>query len=289
MGISYNPHQRKIFDAHSHIGRFGQWVMKGNTVEPFRGREITSVEDQRAYMKKLGVAKAIVMPHYTPDQAVPFAVFNPLVLETVAKLDNVYGAMWVSPLPENTERTQHVLQQFPLKKIVALKMSPDSWPKGKYTPDPATWDSVFRKNMESILDAARKHDLVIQTHTGSDNSDVLQYISFVATHGKDVTIQFVHMGGSAGGHFAFVPRFIRWLQEGYRFYCDTSFCRGFGPAWLIREMQEKWPQGLQHILFASDHPWGLFESEFLRIEALDISDTLKHKLFYQNASELYEG
>lgn len=278
---------RKVFDAHGHIGKFGSWTMKKNVVEPFVGREIENYEDQENYMKKNNIAKAIIMPHYTPDQSIPYDKYNPIVFETISKLDNVYGAVWVSPLPENTEKTKEVLNSLPIEKIVALKMSPDSWPKGKYTPDPKTWDEEFKSNMELIIDAAKKHDLVIQTHTGSNNSEIMEYVPFVESYGKGVKIQFVHMGGSAGGHFAFVPRFIEWLKEGYEFYCDTSFCKGFGPSWLVQEMQEKYPKGLDNIMFACDNPWGIFESEYWRIEAIDCSDEIKQKIFYDNANNLY--
>ena len=95
------------------------------------------------------------------------------------------------------------------------------------------------------------------------------------------------MGGSAGGHFAFVPRFIKWLKEGYDFYCDTSFCRGFGPAWLMRKMNKIYPEGMDRILFASDNPWGMFESEFWRIESINCRNEIKQKIFYNNAKHLY--
>jgi hypothetical protein len=285
--MDFNPRKRKIFDVHSHIGRFGRWELKQNNVEIFRGREIPSFREQEAFMRRLGIDKAIVMPHYTPDQNIHFDVYNPLVLEAVSRLENVLGALWVSPLPENTNKTQAVLDSLPVRKIVALKMSPDSWPKGKYTPDPGTWDAGFRANMESIIDAAKKYNLPIQTHTGSNNSDMMQYVPFVDEYGKKTRIHFVHMGGVAGSQIAFVPRFISWLKKGYDFYCDTSFCKGFGPAWLISEMQDRYPAGLDRIMFASDNPWGIFESEFWRVEAVDCSDKIKEKIFYDNAAKIY--
>lgn len=253
MSTEYNPRNRKIFDAHSHIGRFGKWRIKGNDVEPFLGREITNAQEQKEYMQRLGITKAIIMPHYTPNQAMPFDIFNPIVLDTVSTIENVYGALWVSPLSENIYKTKKVLDSLPINKIVALKISPDSWPRG-LTINPGKWDDEFKENIEAITEAAKKHNLVIQTHTGSGNSHILEYVPFVEKYGQGLKIQFVHMGGSASGHFAFVPRFIEWLKQGYDFYCDTSWCKGFGPSWLVKEMQEKYPEGLDRILFASDNP-----------------------------------
>lgn len=286
MVNDYNLKRRKVFDTHSHIGKFGKWVMKGNSIEPFKGREISNAKEQKSYMGKLKITKAIVMPHYTPNQSVPFDKFNPVVLNVCSKLKNVYGALWVSPLEENADKTNKVLDILPKSKVVALKMSPDSWPRG-ISYNPKTWNKKFKMNIKKIINAVKKHNLVLHTHTGSGNSDIREYVPFVEQYGKGLKIQFVHMGGSAGGHFAFVPRFIGWLKKGYDFYCDTSFCKGFGPAWLVNDMQKKYSKGLDKILFASDNPWGIFESEFWRIEAINCSDKIKNKIFYENACKLY--
>ena len=286
--MDYKKTNRKIFDAHSHIGKFGIQPMKGNNVEPFKGREIINAEEQKAYMEKMGITNAVVMPHYVPDQKVPFEKYNPIVLDVVSKLDNVYGALWVSPLPENTERTKQVLDSLPISKIKALKMSADSWPKG-IGQNPETWDDQFKINMDFIIESAKKYDLVLHIHTGSNDSDFkTQIYPFIKYAGKEVKQQIVHMGSSAGGIFAFVPRFIELLKESYNLYCDTSFTRSFGPNWLIKELEEKYPKGLERVMFGSDNPWGLFPSEYWKIEAIDCSNEIKQKIFYDNASNLYE-
>ncbi|MDD5254242.1 MAG: amidohydrolase family protein [Candidatus Nanoarchaeia archaeon] len=285
--MDYNLSNRKIFDTHTKIGKFGSWVMKNNRIEPFSGREITNTNDINNHMKKFRIEKAIVVPHYTPNQNLPFEVYNPLVLDASSKLENVYGALWVSPLLENSKKTIEVLDSLPIKKIVALKMSPDSWPEGKYTPNPETWDEEFRDNIELIMKAAKKHDLMIHMHTGTENSNIMEYVNFVSEFGKKIKIQFNHMGSSAGGHFAFTPRFIDWLKDKNKVYCDTSFCRGFGPAWLVKEMQENYPKGLDNIFFASDYPWTIFESEFWKVEGIPCTDKIKNKIFYENAIKAY--
>ncbi len=284
---SYNIHNRKIFDAHSHMGRFGEWKMKDNMIEPFKGREITNIEEQKKYMENLGINKAIIVPHYTPDSSISFEKYNPLVIKVVRELDNVLGGLWVSPLPQDRKMTLKVLDSLPNKGIVALKMSPDAWPRGEYTPDPETWNEEFEEIMVEIINAAKKHDLVIHFHTGSNNSNPLNYENFVKEYGEGLKIQFVHMGGHAGGHFAFIPRFIEWIKKGYDFYCDTSFNKGFGPAWMVRELVEKNPEGIKRVLFASDNPWGLFESEFWRVEGISCSDEIKDDIFFNNAEKLY--
>ncbi len=283
--MDFNVNKRKIFDAHSHIGRFGPREMKHNLIDPFQGREMTAVEDLKGFKKSKGISKMVICPNYAPEQKMAFD-YNELVLEAV-KDENVYGALWVSPLPENLEMNKKVLAMLPKDKIVALKMSPDSWPKGKYSPKPNTWDSEFKDNMLRILDAAKEHNLVLHLHTGSNNSGMYQYRPFVEEHGKDLKIQFVHMGSSAGGHMMFVPMFIKWLKQGHDFYCDTSMCKGFGPNWLVQELSKSFPEGLKRVLFASDNPWGLFESEFWRIEAMNCNDDIKERILFHNSNKLY--
>ncbi|MBU4351499.1 MAG: amidohydrolase [Nanoarchaeota archaeon] len=283
--MNFNVNNRKIFDAHSHVGKFGPRTMKHNVIDPFKGREINSLEELEAYKKRLGIYFMLITPNYAPEQELAFG-YNDLVLEALS-LEGIYGALWVSPLPENKEMNDKVLNLLPHDKIVALKISPDSWPKGKYTPRPSTWDALFKENMIKILETAKKYNLVIHMHTGSNNSGIYQYMPFVEEYGRGVKIHFVHMGSSAGGHMMFVPLFIKWLQEGYDFYCDTSMCKGFGPNWLVQELLEHYPSGLDRVLFASDNPWGLFESEFWRIEAMNCTNEIKDKIFYSNALKLY--
>jgi predicted TIM-barrel fold metal-dependent hydrolase len=180
------------------------------------------------------------------------------------------------------------LGNLPHKKIVALKIAPDTWKDG-ISLNPGTWNKKVEINIERIIEAASKFDLVIQSHTGSGNSDIREFIPFIEKYGKEIKFQFAHMGNRASGHFIFVPKFIEWLKEGYKVYCDTSYCRGFAPSWLVKEMEEQYPKGLDNILFASDNPWGIFESEFWRVEGINCSDKLKNKIFYENASKLYKA
>jgi predicted TIM-barrel fold metal-dependent hydrolase len=57
---------------------------------------------------------------------------------------------------------------------------------------------------------------------------------------------------------------------------------------MLSELQrtgEAWDR----IMFASDTPWSDFWSEYYRIENADISEELKHRIFYQNAADLYDS
>ena len=269
-----------------HIGHWGEWQIKRRDVEIFPQRETKGPEEQEELMQKCGITKAVIVPHYVPDLEAPFKRYNPVVLDAVSALKNVKGGLWVSPLPDATELLQNILEQKPHKNIRALKMSANAWP-GKINMSPASWKSEFRQNMELILDYAKKHDLTIHMHTGTGNSAVQYFIPFIEKYGDRARMQMVHMGNSASGVMAFVPRFIDWIEKGYDLYCDTSDCWGFGPNWLVKEAIKHHDPALKRILFASDNPWGVFEAEVAKIESSPISEDIKKMIFFENAEELY--
>ncbi len=275
---------QKIFDAHVHLGVWGKQVIFDNLIQPFRGREIKDYKDAEFFMRKNNVSKAIFVPHYKPDQASSYAD-NYLVVDVTKKVEGAYGGLYFNPEYRFTELVEEHLRLIQ-DKILVIKMSPDAWPKG-VTPDPKTWSKGFRENMEKIIETARNKRLMIQFHTGSGNSDPKNYVPFVNEYGDELRLHFAHMGGSAGGHFRFVPQFIKWLKEGKEFYCDTSYCRGFAPHWLIKKLENEFYEGLKHVFFASDEPWGIFESEYWRVNAVDTLKKIKEMIFYKNAEKAY--
>ena len=82
--------------------------------------------------------------------------------------------------------------------------------------------------------------------------------------------------------------FINLIKEGYKVYTDFSWAVGFGPRYLLNEI-EKHGVGDDRILFASDEPWSDFWGEYYKVEGANISDELKNKIFWDNAYNLYCG
>ena len=140
--------------------------------------------------------------------------------------------------------------------------------------------------MGKIIRSAREHNLVIHIHTGSNQADASHMDEFIPKYGKGLKIQFVHMGGSMSGHLSFIPRFVKWINEGYDFYADTSHSRGYALKWCLK-LAEGNPFLLKRILFASDNPWGDFGQELSKIEGLDCSMKIKEDILYTNAMNLY--
>jgi len=280
----------KIFDTHLHVGTFGINFMKQREVDVFGSRDIKNAKDMKSFMQTNKVSKALIVPHYNADIRYPFVVGNKTVLAIVNNMENVYGGLWISPLKELAAENNEILNLKLNDKIVALKLSHNSWPEHT-TANPKTWKPKFRIEMEKILDFAQKNDLVIHLHTASESAVINAYEPFIKEYGErnnyKLKFQFVHMGNSAAGIIAFVPRFIEWLQAGYDFYCDTSGAWGFGPEWLVNEMTKKYPIGLNNILFASDYPWGNFAAEYHKIASINCDTEIKDKIFWENAEKLY--
>jgi hypothetical protein len=49
----------------------------------------------------------------------------------------------------------------------------------------------------------------------------------------------VHFGGGVSGHIRLVPRFLDWVEQGYRVYADTTWAVGFGVRWLLTEIERR--------------------------------------------------
>ena len=105
-------------------------------------------------------------------------------------------------------------------------------------------------------------------------------------YGASGTFHFIHMGESTAEILKFVPRFLEWIKKGYAVYTDQVMAPSFGPAWLLTELQTL-DGAIERMLFGTDAPWSSFESEYWKIEGLDIPDELKEKVFWHNATTLY--
>jgi predicted TIM-barrel fold metal-dependent hydrolase len=101
-----------------------------------------------------------------------------------------------------------------------------------------------------------------------------------------VKIHIVHFGGGVSGHIKLVPRFLAWVEQGYKVYTDTTWAIGFGARWLLTEI-EKSGVGADRVLFASDEPWSDFWGEYYKIAGADVSQELKDRVLYRNFEELY--
>lgn len=275
---------RRVIDGHSHIGEMAAWQFY-DLKEPVKPTvyEFASSKDYVKHMDRFGVERALVLPNYgIPVQEQPFSL-NSLVLDTVGSSDRVLGGLWVSFLPQNKELTLETLKNAGERGIVALKTT---FLLGG-NPDPEGWDEETAEIAEACFAAAEEHDLVFHFHTSpGGNSDINNFIPMVEKYGKRVKIYLVHFGGGVSGHIRLVPRFLDWVEEGYKVYTDTTWAIGFGVRWLLTEIERR-GVGQDRLVFASDEPWSDFWGEYWKIAGASVSEELKDRIFASNFEELY--
>jgi len=276
--------RKRLFDNHSHIGPVPGFAYYGlpEAVKPTT--DYQTAEEYIKGMDKHKVDRALVMSNYGfPDSAQPFEL-NPLVAEGAeTSHDRLLGAIWVSALPRDKERTQEALKLIGEKGLIALKTT--CLLGGTF--DPEQWDEESAELWNMILDAGAEHDMPLHIHTSpGGGSDIDNALALIREYGKRNKIHVVHMGGGVSGHIKFVPRFFELIEDGYQVYTDSSWAVGFGSTWILKEIEER-GIGADRFLFGSDIPWSDFASEYWKIEGADISEELKENIFWNNAEKLY--
>jgi predicted TIM-barrel fold metal-dependent hydrolase len=274
----------RVIDGHSHLGEMAAWKFYDlkEAVKP-TVYEFATAKDYLAHLDGLRVERGLVLPNYgIPRQEQPFSL-NPLVIDAAQSTDRILGGLWVSFLPQNAEMTREALSHAGEDGIVALKTT---FLLGG-NPNPEGWDEPTREIAEACFDAAEAHDLVFHFHTSPGGaSDISNYIPMIERYGKRVKIYLVHFGGGVSGHIRLVPRFLDWVEEGYKVYTDTTWTVGFGARWLLTEIERR-GVGEDRVLFASDEPWSDFWGEYWKINGAPVGRELKERILYRNFEELY--
>src|SRR6266700_4141890 len=247
----------RTIDGHSHIGEMAAWKFY-DLAEPVKPTvyEFPTTQEYLRHLDALGVERALVLPNYgIPVQQQPFSL-NDLVLDSVKSSDRLRGGLWVSFLLGGN-------------------------------PNPEGWDDETREIAEACFRAAEEHDLVFHFHTSpGGSSDLNNFIPLVERYGKRAKIYLVHFGGGVSGHIRLVPRFLDWVEQGYKVYTDVTWAVGFGARWLLTEIERR-GVGYDRVLFASDEPWSDFWGEYYKIAGQPVGKELKDRILYQNFEALY--
>lgn len=150
-----------------------------------------------------------------------------------------------------------------------------------------SWDEATTELADACFAAAEQHDLVFHLHTSpGGNSDISNFIPMIEKYGKRVKLYLVHFGGGVSGHIRLVPRFLDWVEQGYKVYTDTTWSIGFGARWLLSDIERR-GVGYDRVIFASDEPWSDFWGEYWKIEGAPCGEELKDRIFHRNFEELY--
>ncbi len=276
----------QIVDGHCHFGPFGACAMRDRIVSPLQGHELVDCDQVRSFIEKHRIAFAVLVPIYAPDPTHAFDL-NTLVVQCAeAMRGKVVPGLWVDPSPRMRGRLDAALELARVHGIRVLKMSPSAW-DDTFTPDPETWNNKVRESMGLITKHAAEGPCLLHIHTGSGRSDIAGIERLMRWAPREVLFQLVHMGNTVGGHAYLIPRMAEWLSEGLQVYCDTSLARGFAIRWLVSEATTD-DRLAERILFASDEPWGIFESQLAAVlEATRNSRPLRDAILTNNARRLY--
>lgn len=277
--------QNRIFDAHFHIGAYAIQAFEGHAIQPIPPQlDHASLVDCERYIERHRITRGVIVPTYLEDQTAAFD-YNRIILGSISSSEALYGGLWVSPLEEVEPLLNWTLKQLPHPGIRALKIASNTW--RPYSIDPATWTAPVKKNVEHMLDVAKAHNLIIHFHTGYlPGADPLEFAAFLDRYGHAARYQLVHMGEAIAPAFRFVPRFIEWIEAGYDVYTDSSIVPAFAPAWMVEEL-DRHNLPCDRVFFATDSPWGRFESEYWKIEGMDVSQEIKKRIFWENAACAY--
>jgi predicted TIM-barrel fold metal-dependent hydrolase len=267
-----------ISDAHRHLGVLPAHPFYGGPpVNPDLGARAT-VAELIADLDAEGVERALVIPNYgVPDPDIAFS-FNELVVEAAATDDRIAAALWVSPKPADTERTEKALALAGEPGVRALKLS---FLLGGSIAD-------CGPQLDRIFAVAAQHRLVVHVHTSPGAaSDIDQVGLLVDRYADTVPVHLVHFGGGMSGHIKLVgTRFFDWVAAGKRVYTDLSWSIGFTPRWLVAEIDRR-GIGADRVLFASDQPWGDFAGEYHKLAAVTGDGEFGASVFHHNFAALY--
>jgi predicted TIM-barrel fold metal-dependent hydrolase len=267
-------------DAHRHLGVLPAYPFYGGPpINPDISARAT-VDELIADMDREGTDRALVIPNYgVPDVSWSFAL-NELVVEATQRDDRIRGGLWTSPRPQDAAATELALTLASEPGIRALKLS---FLLGGGADDPACVPQLDR-----IFATAAEHDLTVHVHTSPGAaSDIDQVGSLVDRYADRVRLHLVHLGGGMSGHMKLIGgRFFDWLDAGKQVYTDTSWAIGFAPRWLAAEIERR-GIGHDHVLFASDEPWGDHAGESARLRAVVGDGELARHVFTTTFNTLY--
>ncbi|MEN3310420.1 MAG: hypothetical protein V7603_6622 [Micromonosporaceae bacterium] len=269
-----------VCDAHRHLGVLPAYPFYG-------GPPVNPDSTARATVKQLladldaeGTERALVLPNYgVPDPEVAFS-FNELVIEAAQTDERIRAGLWVSPRPEDEQRTRRALTLAGERGVRALKLS---FLLGGRPTDPAC-----RPLLDRIFQEAESLGLVVHVHTSPGAaSDIDEVGHLVDWYADRVPVHLVHFGGGMSGHIKLIGgRFFDWIAAGKRVYTDLSWAIGFAPHWLAREIERR-GAGHDRVLFASDQPWGDHAGEYARMSAAAGGGDLGDLVFRDTFAALY--
>ena len=239
----------KICDAHVHLGESGPW-------QPY-SKPTIFVEDLIKLFDKFNVERALVFPN--PNIGDKYPETNDYIAKSVKKYPNrLVGFGRVDPR-RGKEAIDEVVRFKRKLTLTGLKLHPMV---ECFRPDHPFFDRFFEKVSELSL------PLLIHTGDGFSSPGL---VLKVAKKHPNLTIIFGHLKEGC----------LSALKESENIYVETS---GTLPEFIELSMDID----ENRVLFGSDVPYYRYPVQIAIVDAANISNKAKRKVFYENFQRLFK-
>lgn len=238
----------KICDAHVHLGESGPW-------QPYMDPTI-KIEDLMETFRKFNVEKAVVFPN--PNVGDKYPKMNDYIAECVKRYpETLIGFGRVDPRRGN-EAVKELVRITKKLCLKGLKLHPMV---ECFRPDHPYFEKLFKKVNEL--------EIPVLFHTGSNFSSPSLSLKIAKKYPK-ITVILGHLREGC----------VQALNQAENVYVETS---GGLPDYveLAADIDEN------RILFGSDTPYLRYQTQIAIIEAANISQKVKRKIFRENFLKLF--
>lgn len=255
----------QAIDVHAHYGTYFRRELPELT-NRFASGDAETVA-QRA--KDNNVEWTVVSPllGLLPRGESDATVGNDEASRLVPETDGLLQWVIIDPLrPATYEQAEHALAQ---PHCVGIKIHPE--------------EHVYpiTEHGRAIFEFAAKHDALILTHSGHENSLPADIVPFANDH-PNVRVILAHIGCSCGADRTLQVRGIQESRHG-NVYADSSSAMSIAPGlieWAVDEV------GVDRILFGTDTPLYSTSMQRARIDKAELIDDKKRMILRDNAIAL---
>ncbi len=256
-----------IIDAHVHLGKSYAWASyESYTFQtPLGPRKEFDAEVFSEIMKNLKIDAAVIM---TSKQASSSGE-NTRENEEIASIarrnpEKFVGMAIVDPLKEDaSDELARYVRELGIK---ALKLHPY-----------AQCYSPILPCVQTLVEKAMKLKIPVMVHSGTAPHTTPLQIATLADRFSDATIILAHAGLSET--YAADARFAAKRHENV--YLETSCLPAGYVGMAIREI------GADRVMFGSDSPWNITETELAKIKVLKLSEEDERKVLGETAATVF--
>lgn len=178
---------------------------------------------------------------------------------------------WIIIDPMRPETFKQAEQMLAQPHCVGIKIHPEEhvYPIGEHG--------------RAIFEFAGRHDAVVLTHSGHENSRPADIVPFANDH-PNVRVILAHIGCSSESDRTLQVRGIQQSRHG-NVYADTSSAMSITPGlieWAVREV------GADRVLFGTDTPLYSTAMQRARIDQAELGDDDKRMILRNNAVAFLE-